>query len=41
MAFRHPTPVFVYVEPAKPLKCDYASLYDLEKRRAFKAAWNR
>ena len=34
-------PVFatLHVEPSKPLKYDYASLYDPEKRKAFKAAW--
>jgi sulfopyruvate decarboxylase subunit beta len=34
-------PVFatLHVEPSKPLKYDYPSLYDPEKRKAFKAAW--
>jgi len=34
-------PVFatLHVEPSKPLKYDYASLYDPEKRKAFKTAW--
>jgi sulfopyruvate decarboxylase subunit beta len=34
-------PVFatLHVEPSKPLHYDYASLYDPEKRKAFKAAW--
>src|SRR5580700_608229 len=34
-------PVFatLHVEPSKPLKYDYASLYDPEKRKTFKAAW--
>jgi hypothetical protein len=34
-------PVFatLHVAPSKPLKYDYASLYDPEKRKAFKAAW--
>ena len=36
-------PVFatLHVEPSKPLKYDYASLYDPEKRKAFKAAWSK
>jgi len=34
-------PVFatLHVEPSKPLAYDYPSLYDPEKRKAFKAAW--
>jgi hypothetical protein len=34
-------PVFatLHVAPSKPLQYDYASLYDPEKREAFKAAW--
>lgn len=34
-------PVFatLHVEPSKPLKYDYPSLYDPVKRKAFKAAW--
>ena len=34
-------PVFatLHVEPTKPLKYDYPSLYDPEKRKAFKAQW--
>jgi sulfopyruvate decarboxylase subunit beta len=34
-------PVFatLHVEPSKPLQYDYASLYDPEKRKAFKQAW--
>jgi len=36
-------PVFatLRVEPTKPLKYDYPSLYDPEKRKAFKAQWRR
>ncbi len=36
-------PVFatLHVEPSKPLKYDYPSLYDPEKRKAFKAVWKR
>ena len=35
-------PVFaaLHVEPSKPLKYDYTSLYDPAKRKAFKAAFN-
>jgi sulfopyruvate decarboxylase subunit beta len=35
-------PVFatLHIEPTKPLKYDYPSLYDPAKRAAFKAAWN-
>jgi len=34
-------PVFatLHVEPSKPLHYDYPSLYDPEKRKAFKSAW--
>jgi len=34
-------PVFatLHVEPSKPLHYDYVSLYDPEKRKAFKTAW--
>ena len=34
-------PVFatLHVEPTKPLTYDYPSLYDPEKRKAFKAQW--
>lgn len=34
-------PVFatLHVEPSKPLTYDYPSLYDPEKRKAFKTAW--
>ncbi len=34
-------PVFatLHIEPTKPLKYDYPSLYDPQKRAAFKAAW--
>ena len=34
-------PVFatLHVEPSKPLTYDYPSLYDPEKRKAFKAQW--
>jgi sulfopyruvate decarboxylase subunit beta len=34
-------PVFatLHVEPSRPLKYDYPTLYDPEKRKAFKAAW--
>ena len=34
-------PVFatLHVEPSKPLTYDYPSLYDPQKREAFKAAW--
>jgi sulfopyruvate decarboxylase subunit beta len=34
-------PVFatLHVEPSKQLKYDYPSMYDPEKRKAFKAAW--
>ena len=36
-------PVFatLHVEPNKPLKYDYPSLYDPEKRKAFKAQWRK
>ena len=36
-------PVFatLRVEPSKPLKYDYPSLYDPDKRKAFKAQWQR
>ncbi len=38
-----PGPVFatLRVERSKPLHYDYPSLYDPEKRKAFKAAWRR
>jgi hypothetical protein len=29
----------LHVEPSKPLVYDYPSLYDPEKRKAFKLAW--
>jgi hypothetical protein len=34
-------PVFatLHVEPSKPLKYDYESLYDPAKRKAFKEIW--
>jgi len=36
-------PVFatLHVEPSRQLKYDYPSMYDPEKRKAFKAAWQR
>ncbi|MGB6537739.1 MAG: thiamine pyrophosphate-dependent enzyme [Xanthobacteraceae bacterium] len=37
----HDGPVFatLHVEPSRPLKYDYPSLYDPEKRKAFKVQW--